>query len=361
MPRVRYFARLSGSTNHNSCTVYPRGEHTLTAQSFPGYITSIVLKLQDAHFEAYIVGGALRDLLLGKVPKDFDVATNAPPRQITRLFPRARIIGRRFKIVHIQVKGGTIVEVTTFRSPSSTNFHTKFGSLVEDAGRRDFTCNSLYFNPRTWELLDFSTSYTDIKKHLLVPIIPLRTIFKEDPVRLVRAVKSSALLSLTPSFKLRRKIVRQRALLREVSQSRLSEELLKILSNEQCSMLLQTLIKFRLLPYITPELSKKITANPAFFSIFDSDVKALKTEYPDKAPRTLHLTALARPFIPVSALRSAKLSDRKCEAYKIFKSLFLPLALTNAFLEEALTILVKEHKAKAKKLGRRATRKQKTT
>ncbi len=196
--------------------------------------------LQKAGFEAYIVGGAVRDLMLGRVPKDFDVATNATPEQVRQVFRRSRIIGRRFRIVHVMF-GHETIEVTTFRGHHLSEDDNAqvadsgrilrdnvFGTQEEDATRRDFSINALYYNPRTEEVWDYHHGVEDIKKKVLRVIGDVETRYREDPVRMLRAVRLSAKLGLKIDRASEAPIARMADLLQEVPPSRLFEEMLKL-------------------------------------------------------------------------------------------------------------------------------------
>jgi poly(A) polymerase len=209
-------------------------------------ISSAALKtcegLQNAGFDAYIVGGAVRDLLLDFKPKDFDVATNAEPEEVNRIFRRSRIIGRRFRLVHV-LWGRETIEVSTFRGHHDNNQNKDdgstndtgrilrdniFGSLEDDAVRRDFTANALYYNPKTQEVLDFHNGVADVKARLLRMIGEPTTRYKEDPVRMLRAVRLSAKLGLKIDKATEKPIAELADLLQDVPPSRLFDEMLKL-------------------------------------------------------------------------------------------------------------------------------------
>ena len=196
--------------------------------------------LQHAGFEAYIVGGAVRDLLLKRIPKDFDVATNATPEEVNRVFRRSRIIGRRFRLVHV-LFGDETIEVSTFRgSHIDAEGDSKvadsgriirdnvFGSMVEDALRRDFTANALYYDPSSQEVLDFHQGYADIKAGVLRMIGKPETRYAEDPVRMLRVVRLSAKLGLKIETATQAPIAKMADLLQDVPPSRLFDEMLKL-------------------------------------------------------------------------------------------------------------------------------------
>jgi poly(A) polymerase len=200
--------------------------------------------LQKAGFEAFIVGGAVRDLLLNYKPKDFDIATNATPEEVNRVFRRSRIIGKRFRLVHV-LWGQETIEVSTFRghhlsSVESSQVDAKtndsgriirdniFGSLTDDAARRDFTANALYYNPSNQEVLDFHDGVADLNNHLLRMIGDPVTRYKEDPVRMLRAVRLSAKLGLKIEKNTEVPIAKNADLLQDVPPSRLFDEMLKL-------------------------------------------------------------------------------------------------------------------------------------
>ncbi len=195
--------------------------------------------LQKAGFEAFIVGGAVRDLLLNYKPKDFDIATNATPEEVYKIFRRSRIIGRRFRLVHV-LWGNETIEVSTFRGHHQADGDGQtadsgrilrdniFGSLEDDAVRRDFTANALYYNAATEEVLDFHNGVADIKAGLLRMIGDPKTRYQEDPVRMLRAVRLSAKLGLKIEKSTQEPIKKLADLLQDVPPSRLFDEMLKL-------------------------------------------------------------------------------------------------------------------------------------
>src|SRR5689334_6874774 len=198
----------------------------------------VTRKLQQAGFKAFIVGGAVRDLLLGFHPKDFDVATDATPEQVKPLFRRAFIIGRRFRLVHVHV-GNDVVEVSTFRAAQTGNDATDehgrllsdnvYGSQAEDAVRRDFTINALYFDPATETIWDYVGGVVDIRAKRLKLIGPPVTRYREDPVRMLRAVRLASKLQLTIDPKTDEPISRLAPLMANVPPARLFDEMQKLL------------------------------------------------------------------------------------------------------------------------------------
>lgn len=224
-------------------------------------------RLQDAGYEAYIVGGAVRDLLLGKSPKDFDVATSATPEQVRHVFHRSRIIGRRFRIVHVPFydRGGEeIIEVTTFRgsadSPTDASGRiirdNVYGTLEEDASRRDFTVNALYYDPNSDEIIDFHHGVEDLEKQQLVMIGEPVKRYHEDPVRMLRATRLSAKLGLQIAPDTAKPIKEHAQLLENIPSARLFDEMMKLLLSGKAWDCLQALRIYGLHKPLFPLLDK---------------------------------------------------------------------------------------------------------
>lgn len=195
----------------------------------------VIRRLAEAGFEAYLVGGAVRDLLLEVQPKDFDVATDAPPEAVRKVFRRSRIIGRRFPIVHVMV-GAETVEVSTFRSGQSRQNElgrivrdNHYGTVEQDAVRRDFTCNALYYDLIKQEILDFHHGMDDIRAKRLVMIGEPALRYQEDPVRILRAVRLSGKLGFSVDEATAAPVAEYAHLLQREPVSRLFDELMKLL------------------------------------------------------------------------------------------------------------------------------------
>lgn len=220
----------------------------------------IVEHLRSNGHSAYIVGGAVRDMLLGRIPKDFDIVTDAQPPRIRKIFRNSRVIGRRFRLVHVYA-GRKIFEVSTYRSIKDGTVGNTYGTIEEDALRRDFSMNALYFDPVDWLLVDYVGGFKDIQAKLIKPVIPLKTIFKEDPVRMLRAIKYSA----TTSFKIPLRIglaIRSHAgRLASASPSRLTEEAIKILGSGKSQAIFRNLTRYKLLPCILPRLAADLAGD----------------------------------------------------------------------------------------------------
>jgi poly(A) polymerase len=199
----------------------------------------VLSKLQDKGFQGYLVGGCIRDLLIGSQPKDFDIATNAHPERIRELFSNARIIGRRFKIVHVRFEN-EIIEVSTFRKSDSKDLENNqteagmiisdntFGSLEEDSLRRDFRINSIYYNPLSKELIDLQDGLADVYAGVVKSIGEPDLRLREDPVRMLRAIRIGSKLEFSLETKIKEGIRSLGYLIQDVSPARLFEESLKM-------------------------------------------------------------------------------------------------------------------------------------
>jgi len=245
----RFIRRVLGLSS-NTIDRVPREKHALARDALSPSAAKVCTVLREAGFSAYVVGGAVRDLLLGIEPKDFDVATDARPEQIKPLFRRALITGRRFRLVHVML-GSETVEVSTFRAAdpdtAEKDEHGRvlrdnvFGTQAEDARRRDFTVNALYYDPATEEVVDFHGGLRDLKKRVLRVIGDPTTRYREDPVRMLRAVRLSAKLGLTLDPATRAPIREFAALMDRVPPARLFDEMLKLLLSGHASACLRQL------------------------------------------------------------------------------------------------------------------------
>ena len=252
----KFIRRILGSKkkaeNSDKPVVLGPQEHGINPQLLSPNAVRVTQALQEAGFKAFIVGGAVRDLLLGVKPKDFDVATNATPEQVKRLFRRAFIIGKRFQIVHVMF-GQELIEVTTFRGASAESApkdehgrvlrDNTFGEQHEDAVRRDFTINAMYYDPATRQVLDYHHGIADIRNKTLRIIGVPEARFREDPVRLLRVVRFAAKLNFTIADETRAPIQVMAPLINNVPAARVFDEMLKLLMSGHALACLQQLRK----------------------------------------------------------------------------------------------------------------------
>ncbi|ART80248.1 polynucleotide adenylyltransferase PcnB [Oceanisphaera avium] len=238
----------SSSTAQETLPLQPviltRDQHGISRQQISDNALKVLYRLNKAGFEAYLVGGGVRDLLLGRQPKDFDIATSATPEQVKALFSNSRLVGRRFRLAHI-LFGRDVIEVATFRghhhevnnnknisSQSSEGMLLRdnvYGTIEEDAERRDFSVNALYYNIADFSVVGFSNGLQDLDNKRLELIGDPETRYREDPVRMIRAVRFSAKLGLTISPRTAAPIRELAPLLGDIPPARLFEETLKLL------------------------------------------------------------------------------------------------------------------------------------
>jgi len=260
--RYRYSAAKDGKPEKKA-VIYTRDEHGINFADVDSEAVSIVRRLKGAGFHTYIVGGAVRDLILGKKPKDFDIVSEASPTKIKKIYRNSRIIGRRFRLVHVYF-GQRIFEVATFRSLKDGHTSNTFGTIEEDVLRRDFTMNALFYDPEQQIVVDYVDGMNDIKKRLVKPVIPLAKIFTDDPVRMIRAVKYAAMSNFLLPLNLRWKIKQQSNLLKTISPSRLTEEIFKIINSNKAAAIIDLLDNMGLYCYIQPQASQLMKKSAAF-------------------------------------------------------------------------------------------------
>jgi poly(A) polymerase len=253
-----------------NATVLERDNHPISRKQISPNAVKVLYKLAEAGYHGFLVGGGVRDLLLGKSPKDFDIATDASPEQLKSLFRNARIIGRRFKIIHLRF-GREIIEVTTFRAPhdsenkidddaprrriqNQASAHSTagmilrdnvYGNIDEDALRRDFTINALYYTIDKFRILDFSTGLDDLESKQIRMIGDPAERYKEDPVRMLRAIRFAAKLGFTIEEKTEKPINESAHLLESISTARLFDETIKLMTGGDAEKTFELLRRYR--------------------------------------------------------------------------------------------------------------------
>lgn len=244
--------------------VLPQREHPIDNKQIERGVIDILYRLKKNGYKAYLVGGCVRDILLGMPPKDFDIVTDAHPRQIKRLFARCFLIGSRFRLAHVYIAADRFIEVATFRAavdPAETddgskkNYNT-FGTIEEDAFRRDFTINSLYYNYADSTIMDYTGGLADIKKKILRSIGDPAVRFREDPVRIIRAARFCARFGFRLSKDDYRDAVANAPRVSEANANRLLEELYKILRCGASAASFKYMDRFGVLPHWIPEVDK---------------------------------------------------------------------------------------------------------
>lgn len=250
--------------NHNLIT-YTKNEHRIPDAEICQPAIKIIERLVEHGFEAYLVGGAVRDLLLGLHPKDFDIATSATPEEIKHVFKgKCRIIGRRFRLAHIYMDN-SLFEVATFRGSDSGDRVIKkgqiirdnvFGTVDQDAMRRDFSCNALYYDVIEATILDFANGVGDLKTGELRLIGNANTRFVEDPVRILRAIRFHAKLGLDLTDDMKQSIVNNRHHLRKVPAARLFDETVKMFHCGHMEIAFYVLAELKVLEMLFPQAAK---------------------------------------------------------------------------------------------------------
>ena len=228
----------------------------------------VVKTLNKAGHETYLVGGCIRDLLLGHKPKDFDIATSATPEQVHKTFKRSRLIGRRFRLVHIMFSSRKYIEVATFRSgkvktasDGSIVRDNLYGTLKEDAFRRDFSVNGLYYDIQKSQVIDYVDGLEALNNSEIRMIGKPVERFKEDPVRMIRAIRFKVKLGATIDSKISKSITNQAHLLANIPAARLYDECIKLFHNENACEIFEQLLKFGLLNYLFPQTEKTLFIN----------------------------------------------------------------------------------------------------
>ena len=248
----------------------PASEHGISPDRIDRNVRQILARLDGAGFEAYLVGGCVRDLLLGRAPKDFDVATAARPDEVRALFPRSRLIGRRFRLAHVRA-GREVFEVATFRAgheagaagPGGMLLHDNvYGTREEDAVRRDFTVNALYYDDRDGSVLDFTGGMADLDAGRIRAIGDPAVRYREDPVRMLRAVRFAAKLGFRIETRTQDPIFDLSPLLEGVPAARLFEEVLKLFQSGHARESLRGIDRFDLLPRLYPETAESMRHDP---------------------------------------------------------------------------------------------------
>jgi poly(A) polymerase len=329
--------RITGNhlNNNNSAlgnsehAVLSRDRHCISRKNISQGCLRVLYTLNDSGYQAYIVGGAVRDLLLGKKPKDFDVATNATPEQVKAQFRHARIIGRRFRIVHVTM-GREIIEVSTFRGTNTESIEIQgeklsrkvkhiesahsesgmilrdnvYGTLEEDVQRRDFTVNALYYTVRNFEVADYVNGMADLEKRQLRMIGDPEQRYREDPVRVLRAIRLSAKLDFSIEEETARPISDLAPMLESIPAARLFDEVLKLFFAGQSLKTYQLLKQHNVFRYLFPasariidsgEISDKLLLEA--FTSTDNRIRDLKSITPAFLLAAILWPALQQEFI----------------------------------------------------------------
>ncbi len=254
-------------------TVIPRPEHAISRANVSSNALKVLYRLKNAGYAAFLVGGGVRDLLLDRHPKDFDIVTDAHPEDVKQLFRNCRLIGRRFRLAHVRF-GRDIVEVATFRaadiSDDDDRTHAESGRIIsdnvygtvdEDIWRRDFTVNALYYNIADFSIWDYTGGLEDIRSRTLRLIGDPGRRYREDPVRMLRAVRFAASLGFTIAAETAAPIRELAEMLREVPPARLYEEVLKLFHTGYGVRAFDLLLEYDLFRYLFPATQRFLDAD----------------------------------------------------------------------------------------------------
>jgi len=247
--------------------IIPREDHCVSRSQISENALKVLYRLNNAGYKAYLVGGSVRDLLIGIQPKDFDVVTDAKPEQIRELFRNCRLIGRRFRLAHIHF-GREIIEVSTFRAPhhaADGEGHTEegriirdnvYGDIDDDVWRRDFTINALFYNIKDYSITDYVGALADIEAKQLRLIGEPTERYREDPVRMLRAIRFAAKLNFKIHATAEKPIFELKHLLNEIPSARLFEEFLKLFMSGHALASYEQLRRYKLFEYLCPQTNQ---------------------------------------------------------------------------------------------------------
>ncbi len=306
--------------------IVPRDEHPISRKNIDEDALKVLYRLNNNGHQAFIVGGGVRDLYLGKTPKDFDIATSASPEEVRSLFRNSRIIGRRFKLNHIYFRGGKIIELATFRSDQEEDSvademlksDNTWGDAQTDARRRDLTVNALFYDVETFSIIDYVGGIEDLKRGAIRFIGVPKVRVQEDPVRMIRVLRHAARIGFSVEADTYDAVCEFPALLKHCPLARLYEELLKDLRSGASRAVIPLYRDSGLLKYLTPSLSHFIDGDPqvwqrllSVMSMIDKHVIKLKTRNSNvEVPPSVLLASVFLGNIPSEVLISELESEK---------------------------------------------------
>jgi poly(A) polymerase len=340
--RFRYSTEENGRLVKKA-VVYTQDEHKINYHDVDSQAVYITERLQANGFETYIVGGAVRDLILGKKPKDFDIVTAASPGRIKKIFRNARIIGRRFRLVHVFF-GAKIIEVSTFRSTKDGPTSNTFGTIEEDVLRRDFSLNALFYDPLKQLVIDYVGGMKDIRKGVIRPLITLSRIFTDDPVRIIRAIKYAAMAGFKLPLSLKRMIRKHSGLLADVSPSRLTEEIFKIIYSSDALAIVEALNNLKIYGYLQPKAVELFKTVPGFREEYLKTIAALgKEDFKNLSGEAM--SCLVKDYLErtVDWQGSEGPAELYRNAFVLARKFVLPMNPPRVELEHAVKIIFLEH------------------
>lgn len=318
--------------DHISPVVIPRAKHPISRKMIDEEALKVLYRLHHHGYLSYLVGGSVRDLLLGRIPKDFDVATNAHPLEIKALFRNSRVIGRRFRLVHVFFKGGKVVEVSTFRSRSEfeeveteegTLIRTEsFGTPEEDAFRRDLTINGLFYNIADFSIIDCVGGMKDLEGRIIRTIGDPEERFQQDPVRMIRALRHAARTGFKIEERTYQAILQYRNEIQKCSPSRVRDEFLRDLKEGVAEPSLRLMLQTSLVLSLFPEFQRVFgNRNPfreqarqrllSLFGLVDR-LLSMGRDVPESVILALFLT----PYLQAVTSDHPFLGERERQAYR---------------------------------------------
>lgn len=298
--------------------IYQAAEHGISPDKIDPHAASVIQRLREAGYKAYLVGGGVRDLLLGQTPKDFDISTSAKPEEIRALFRNAILIGRRFRLAHIRF-GKKVLEVSTFRAGDTEAQElvvrdNEWGSEEQDVLRRDFTINGLFYDPEEETVIDYVGGFADVEKKILRTIGKPEARFTQDPVRMIRLIKFCARFGLEIEKPTLEALLECRKEIVKSSSARILEELLRMLESGAAHPFFRLLHEYGLLHPLLPELSHFFDLHPdhATFSLLEEfDAEKKKGEESSLgSERSLPIATLLWPLFHTYVQEMAKSKER---------------------------------------------------
>jgi poly(A) polymerase len=341
--------------------VLQRAEHPISRKAIDKNALKVLYRLHNAGYKAYLVGGSVRDLMMGRTPKDFDVGTNARPNEVRRLFSNSRIIGRRFRLVHVFYHDGGVVEVSTFRrDPDPDEQRGEPGELLitsdntwgtprQDAFRRDFTINALFYSIADFTVRDHVGGIEDLERKLIRTIGDPDVRFREDPVRLLRACEFAGRLGFGIETGTQEAIQRHRKELEKASPARVTEEIVQLLRCGHAGAAMQWMLELGLLEVLLPEAYAMLTAGARGLGDFGQILPVIDRMVAEDRPLsdTTLLAALLLPKvmlrrIDVEAMDSRPMTRAALEVMiqEEVAPFFARLTLSNLRVQQVLHVLV---------------------
>jgi poly(A) polymerase len=321
--QAEFHLNKSGTSKPKAPRIIPRAAHNVSRNEISKSALKVLYRLHKSGYQAFLVGGCVRDAMLGLHPKDFDVATNATPEEVRALFGNCRLIGRRFRLAHVRF-GREIIEVATFRAAANhkddDHAHDEegrivrdnvYGTIEEDVWRRDFTCNALYYNIADFSIWDFTGGVRDVERRRLVLIGDPDKRMREDPVRMLRAVRFAAKLDFTIDPAAEKAMAKDVPLLANVPAARLFDEFLKLFQAGFAERTFDLLREHKLFAQLFPATDKELDKDPAFLEFVKAALQ--NTDRRVKAGNSVTPMFLLGVFlwVPTKKLAAIRRSEEK--------------------------------------------------